>query len=178
MTTAVRTGPPSSGAKGLSFLLVPLNAPGVRRRRIRVSGLHASGSTLVTLDNVLVPAENLVGNPGSGFAMIMGNFNPERLALATQALSLARICADDARAHALRRKTFGKPLAENQVIKAKLANMERAIGSTHAWLEKLTYDVSASQHAMHDPVIGAKLALLKVQAAKVSDILLAAGSEP
>ncbi|KZV99043.1 acyl-CoA dehydrogenase [Exidia glandulosa HHB12029] len=170
MTTAVRTGAPSSGAKGLSFLLIPLKAPGVRRRRLRISGLHASGSTLVTLDNVRVPAENLLGKPGSGFAMIMANFNPERLALATNALALARICADDATAHTLRRKTFGKPLAENQTIRAKLASMERAIGSTHAWLEQLTYEVSTGQHAMQDPVVGAKLALLKVQAGKVLEL--------
>lgn len=169
MTTAVRTGPPGSGAKGISFLIIPLNAPGVKRRRVRVSGLHASGSALITMDEVRVPAENLIGEAGTGFAMIMANFNPERLALAINSVALAKVCAEDATAHALRRKTFGKPLASNQVIRAKLATMERAIESSHAWVEKLTHESSAPG-AMQDPIVGAKLALLKVHTARVLEL--------
>jgi len=172
MTTAVRTGTPESGAKGLSFLVIPLRLPGVRIRRLQTSGLNASGSALVTLDDVHVPANNLIGKPGSGFSMIMANFNNERSNLAINALALARMCADDAKAHAFRRKTFGRPLVENQLIRAKLASMERGIESTHAWLEQLTYEVQVNPQALHDPTLGAKFALLKVQAGRVSLVTL------
>lgn len=53
MTTAVRTGPPGSGAKGISVMVIDLNQPGVTRRKIENSGVNASGSTYVELEDVL-----------------------------------------------------------------------------------------------------------------------------
>jgi alkylation response protein AidB-like acyl-CoA dehydrogenase len=127
MTTAVRTRPLSSGAAGLSLLIIPLNSPGVKRRRLRVSGLHASGSTFFELNDVKVPVENLVGKEGDGFRMIMANFNPERLNLAVMSVRMARTCIEEAWKHALTRKTFGKPLMSHQVIRAKFAMVSLTI---------------------------------------------------
>lgn len=62
---AVRTGGP--GPTGLSMLVVPLlNTPGVTMRRIRVGGQSAAGTTFIELDDVKVPAENLIGQEGMG----------------------------------------------------------------------------------------------------------------
>jgi alkylation response protein AidB-like acyl-CoA dehydrogenase len=98
----------------------------VKRRRIRVSGLHASGSTFFEFDDVKVPAENLLGREGDGFHMVMANFNPERFNLAIMSIRMARTCVEEAWKHALTRKTFGKPLMSHQVIRAKFASVSLA----------------------------------------------------
>lgn len=69
MTTAVRTGGP--GASGVSVLVIPLDLPGVSRRKIKNSGFNAGESTWVTLDKVEVPVENLIGEENKGFRYLM-----------------------------------------------------------------------------------------------------------
>ena len=118
MTTAVRTSPNT-----LSVLVVPLNSPGVSRHRIPTSGTRASGTALISLNNVHVPVENLLGKEGDGLKLVMANFNPERLNLSVAAIRLSRICWSEAWSWASRRTTFGKPLIERQVIRAKFARV-------------------------------------------------------
>ncbi len=75
MLTAVRTGEPG-GKNALSALIVPLSAEGVTCRRLHNSGVSASGSTYIELDEVRVPVENLLGGPeglGKGFKMIVSS---------------------------------------------------------------------------------------------------------
>lgn len=119
MAAAVRTGSPTSGASGLSVLVIPLNNPGVKRRRIKISGLHASGSTFFEFNDVKVPAENIIGKVGDGFWMIMANFNNERFNMSIMCIRMARNAVEEAWKHALTRKTFGKPLMSHQTIRAK-----------------------------------------------------------
>ncbi|TDL19595.1 acyl-CoA dehydrogenase [Rickenella mellea] len=168
-TTAVRTG--GSGASGISVLIIPLkDTPGVSVRRMMNSGLHASGSTFIVFSDVRVPRANLIGRENGGFKIIMANFNPERLSLATGALRLARTCYSEAYAHALRRKTFGKPLMENQIIRAKFASMARHIETCYSWIEQLIFHMQNTPRAEEDPQLGARLALAKVQAGKTLEL--------
>ncbi|KLO16062.1 acyl-CoA dehydrogenase [Schizopora paradoxa] len=173
-TTAVRTGPPGSGAAGISVLIIPLkNTPGVRRSRMRNSGVSASGSTYISFNNVRVPRANLIGEENKGFAVIMSNFNPERVSIATSAIQMARTCYDEAFKHAVfRRKTFGAYLSENQIIRSKLAGMLRRIESCKAWLYQLAFEVKSrgEKVAYQDPYIGAMSALLKVEAGKTLEL--------
>jgi alkylation response protein AidB-like acyl-CoA dehydrogenase len=69
MTTAVRTGGP--GIAGVSMLVIPLDLPGVTKRKIKNSGWNAADTTWVTLENVRVPAENLLGEENAGFQILM-----------------------------------------------------------------------------------------------------------
>lgn len=69
---AVRTGGP--GPTGLSLLLVPLkNTPGITMRRLKVTGLATSGTTFIELEDVHVPAENLIGTEGMGMRFVPAN---------------------------------------------------------------------------------------------------------
>lgn len=77
MTTAVRTGGP--GAKGVSVLVVPLDLPGVSRRKIKNSGFNAGESTWVTLDDVVVPVDHLIGEENNGFRYLMASKYPASL---------------------------------------------------------------------------------------------------
>lgn len=164
ITAAVRTGGP--GAAGISLLIIPLQARGVRRRPMHNSGVGASGSTFISFEDVMVPVENLLHKENCGFEVIMSNFNAERKSIATAAIRLSRVCAEDAWRHACTRETFGRKLIENPIIRAKFVKMGRMIEPAQAFLEQLTWLIERSRKAGggdNDGVrIGGMTAMLKV----------------
>jgi acyl-CoA dehydrogenase len=81
-----------------------------------------------------VPAANLLGEEGKGFKIIMHNFNSERLTMAAGCTAAARVCLDDAMEYAKQRHTFGKPLAQHQVIRHKLVDMAQRVAASQAML--------------------------------------------
>jgi acyl-CoA dehydrogenase len=108
-TTAVRTGPDGSGAKGISLLVIPFKGnPGVTTRRIKVGGQISAGTTFIEFDEVKVPVENLVGKEGEGMKLIMQNFNHERLYIAVGATRQARVALSAAFSYCLKREAFKK----------------------------------------------------------------------
>ena len=138
ITVAVRTGEAGSkGAGGLSLLLVPGDSKGLSRTRLDKMGWLCSDTAQLHFDGVRVPARYLLGEEGSGFKAIMGNFNGERFGIAAGALGFAEACYDEALAWARQRKTFGQALVEHQVIRHKLVDMQQRIRATAAWLEQL-----------------------------------------
>lgn len=163
-TAAVRTGGAAHG--GISLLVVPLKAEGVTTRRMQNTGVHASGSTFITFDDVRVPVDNLIGKENGGFALIMSNFNPERIGLATAALRLSRVVAQDAYNYACIRHTFGKPLIEHHAIKAKIGLFGLLIEPAHAYLEQLMYIVETARLSGQEVSIGGQTALLKVMSTR------------
>lgn len=136
-TTAVRTG--AEGPAGLSLLLIEGDRPGVDRTKLDKMGWLASDTATLYFDDVRVPAENLITEEGAGFSAIVNNFNAERLDLAVQSTAFSRVCFDEAVAWARERETFGKRLADHQVIRHKLAEMDRMINASKAWLELLSW---------------------------------------
>eukprot|EP00928_Gymnodinium_smaydae_P022536 TRINITY_DN18894_c2_g1_i1.p1 TRINITY_DN18894_c2_g1~~TRINITY_DN18894_c2_g1_i1.p1 ORF type:complete len:462 (-),score=104.56 TRINITY_DN18894_c2_g1_i1:70-1455(-) len=165
-TVAVRTGPPSSGARGLSMLLVERSTPGVETRKMACQGVWASGTTFVTFTDARVPKTNLIGKLNEGFKQIMYNFNHERWALAAQAARLSRVCLEEALRFARVRKTFGKFLVEHQVIQHKLGEMGRACESAQNWLENLTYQLKMMSKDEQNVHLGGHIALLKLHTTK------------
>ncbi|KAL2848884.1 acyl-CoA dehydrogenase/oxidase [Aspergillus pseudoustus] len=163
-TAAVRTG--GAGTTGISALIIPLKARGVTCRKIENSGVSASGSTYIEFDDVQVPVTNRLGNENEGFPIIMHNFNHERLWLACTALRMARVCAEDAYRHAITRETFDKPLIENQIIRAKFAEMGRLVDSAYAWMEQLVHMSQAAKQSSTDAAMGGLFANLKVLAGR------------
>ncbi|MFX6288934.1 acyl-CoA dehydrogenase family protein, partial [Acinetobacter baumannii] len=77
----------------------------------------ASDTATLHFDECRVPAENLIGEEGHGFKIIMQNFNSERMGMAAGCTAFAHVCVDEAIAYARERKTFGKPIAQHQVIR-------------------------------------------------------------
>ncbi|KAE8166589.1 acyl-CoA dehydrogenase/oxidase [Aspergillus tamarii] len=164
-TAAVRTGGPGKG--GISLLVIPLAAPGVTRRRMYNSGVHASGSTFIELDDVRVPVDHLIGEENKGFPLIMSNFNPERLSLACASLRLARVCAEDAFHYATQRETFGAPLITRQAIQSKIFKFGLMIEPAYAFLEQLVNIIELTKDRPTDDVrIGGMTALLKVMSTR------------
>jgi acyl-CoA dehydrogenase len=155
-TTAVRTGEP--GLAGVSLLLIDLEAEGVTRTPLAKQGWWASDTAALYFDNVFVPQDRLIGPENGGFAGIMANFNGERLGMAAGAAASARVCLEEAIAWAQERRTFGKRLADHQVIRHKIAAMLQRINATTAYLEHCAYRVQNGETPVAD------LCLLKVQA--------------
>lgn len=166
MTTAVRTGGP--GIAGISLLVIPLDSPGVSIRKIFNSGQNAGGSSWVTLDNVEVPCENLIGRENNGFPLIMTNFNKERFVMCIGCNRSSRTCLSIALAYAHDRETFGQPLIANQIIRHKLTTMARYIEPHWAWLEQIAYHIKI--HGWQAVELGAKIALAKVHGGRILEM--------
>jgi acyl-CoA dehydrogenase len=155
-TTAVRTGGPGMG--GISLLLIEADRPGLSRTNLKKQGWWASDTAALYFQDVRVPATNLIGGENQGFIGIMLNFNGERLGMAAGATAYARVCLEEAVKWARERTTFGKRLADHQVIRHKIAEMMRQINATTAYLEMCAWRVQNGETPAAD------LALLKVQA--------------
>lgn len=137
ITVAVRTGGP--GPSGVSLLLVPGDTPGLTRTKLNKMGWWASDTATLHFDGCRVPIENLIGEEGQGFKLIMHNFNSERMGMAASCTAFARVCLEDAIAYAKERHTFGKPLAQHQVIRHKLVDMAQRVAASQAMLEMLAW---------------------------------------
>ncbi len=161
LTVAVRTG--GDGAAGLSFLLIESNRPGITRTRLKKMGWWMSDTASIHFDDVEVPAENLIGQENAGFAGIVTNFNMERLTMAAQAISFARVCIEDAADWARERQTFGKPLFKHQVIRHKFSEMTRRVNASTAYLDHCAWQVMNGNSPIAD------LSLLKIQATRTME---------
>ncbi|KAI0478411.1 putative acyl-CoA dehydrogenase [Xylariaceae sp. FL0804] len=162
---AVRTGPPGSGAAGLSLLLVPLKGqPGVRMRRLKVAGQVSAGTTFIELDEVRVPAANLIGAEGAGMRYVMTNFNHERLVIAAGTTRQARVALSAAMGYVLRREAFGRPLVEQPVVRHRLARAGALLESQWAWVEQFAFHLSRMPRDQADVELGGLTGLLKAQA--------------
>lgn len=161
LTTAVRTGGP--GAGGVSLLLIEMDLPGVTRTKLNKMGWWASDTAEIFFQDVKIPAENLVGAEGRGFPAIMLNFNNERLALAAGATAYARVALEEALAYAQQRHTFGKRLADHQVIRHKIAEMTRHVNASQAYLEMTAWRLAQGESPVAD------ICLLKVQATQTME---------
>jgi alkylation response protein AidB-like acyl-CoA dehydrogenase len=169
MTVLVRTKE-GAGAKGLSMLLIESESPGVKRQKMKCSGVWSSGTTLISFDNVKVPVEHLIGKENKGFKYCVSNFNHERLIICAQAVASARVCYEQAWKHAHRRKTFGKALVEHQVIRFKLGDMARLIESCQAWLENVAFQLETMHPMEANMKLSGHAALLKVQCTKALEM--------
>jgi acyl-CoA dehydrogenase len=159
ITMAVRTAE-SKGAGGISMIVVPGDAAGLSRTKLDKMGWWCSDTAHLRMDNVRVPAGNLLGEEGGGFRIIMTNFNGERLAMSAMALGFAEACYDEALDWARQRKTFGSALVERQVIRHKLVDMQMRIASTRAWLDAVTH-LADDGKLESDPDCVAQVCMLK-----------------
>lgn len=160
-TLAVRTG--GAGNKGLSLLLVDARSPGIEVRKMETQFDTCHGTTFLTLDDVRVPAHNLIGEEGRGFMYLLLNFNHERLVISVSTCRMSRLCYSESLKYAVRRKTFGKPLTEHQMIRWKLGEMLRQIEALHDYCERVAFQYKSG---VPDARLGTQCGLLKVMASK------------
>ena len=115
---------PELGSNGISAFIVEKNSPGlVIGKDEHKMGLHGSRTVQLTFENMMVPAENLLGEEGEGFKIAMANLDVGRIGIAAQALGIAEAALGAAVEYAKERQQFGKPIAAQQGIGFKLADM-------------------------------------------------------
>ena len=131
VTTAVRTG--GEGHGGISMLIIDSDSPGFSvASKLKKTGWWASDTAELAFEDCRVPAENLIGQEGAGFLMIMTNFVTERLMLAGQCVAIAELAYRESVEYAKQRHAFGKSLSGFQVVRHKLADMTTQIAAARA----------------------------------------------
>ncbi|MFG1902203.1 acyl-CoA dehydrogenase family protein [Micromonospora carbonacea] len=125
VTVTAVTGTRPDGSKELSTIIVPSGTPGftVAPGYSKV-GWTASDTHELTFDDCRVPAANLLGERGRGFAQFLRILDEGRIAIAALAVGLAQGCVDESIKYAKERQAFGQPIGNYQAIQFKIADME------------------------------------------------------
>ena len=111
-------------SEGLSSFIVDLRSPGVTRGDIHGKlGVRAGATGWINFQDVRVPAENRIGEEGEGFKVTMTAFDHGRYTVASGATGIIRAALEASVSYAKSRTTFGKPIAEHQLIQEKIAKM-------------------------------------------------------
>ena len=106
-----------------SLIVVPMDAKGITKTAINKMGMRDSDTAILTFDNVHVPYENIIGEPGMGFVYQMKQFQEERLAAAIGSLVPLTTVLDETIEYCKQRKAFGQPLINNQYLHFTLAEL-------------------------------------------------------
>ncbi len=137
VTVTARTGP-----EEISALLVPSGTPGFtvdppyEKLGWRISDTHG-----LSFDNCRVPAANLLGERGRGFAQFLATLDDGRIAISALALGLAEACLDECRRYALERHTFGAPIGSRQGVAFAISDLAVSVEAARlltyraAWLK-------------------------------------------
>jgi alkylation response protein AidB-like acyl-CoA dehydrogenase len=116
---------PDAGHAGISAFVVESDAPGFSVARLEPKmGISGSTTGELSFDDCRIPAANLLGTRGDGFKIAMRILDRSRPGVAAQALGIAQGATDYALEYAKTRETMGRPIAQHQLIQAKLADME------------------------------------------------------
>jgi len=118
----------SLGHKGLCAFIVPGDTPGIRGgKKEQKMGDRCSEVSEVIIEDVRVPAANLLGKEGDGFKIAMETLDVTRPGIGAAAVGVARRAFEEARKYSLQRIQFGKPIAANQAIQFMFAEMATKI---------------------------------------------------
>ena len=114
----------SLGHKGICCFVVDTKSKGFEAQAIHGKlGLRASDTASLFLDEVRVPAANMLGQVGDGFKIAMSALDNGRFSVAAGAVGLVQGCIDHSTKYAMERITFGKPIGEHQQVQAMIADM-------------------------------------------------------
>ncbi|HOL16370.1 MAG TPA: acyl-CoA dehydrogenase [Bacillota bacterium] len=147
----------SKGTKGISAFIVETSTPGfIIGKQEDKMGIRASKTAALTFEDCRVPKENLLGKPGEGFKIALHSLDGGRVAIAAQALGIAKCAYDRALEYAKERVQFGKPIASFQAIQMMLAEMATEIQAARmltyhaAWLkdqgERITKEAAMAKY--------------------------------
>lgn len=118
----------TKGSRGISAFIVEKDTEGlIIGKNEEKMGLHGSRTVQLTFENMRIPEENLLGKEGEGFKIAMANLDVGRIGIAAQSLGIAEAALEAATNYAKERVQFGKPIAAQQGVGFKLADMATAV---------------------------------------------------
>ncbi|RXS87017.1 acyl-CoA dehydrogenase [Streptomyces sp. TM32] len=163
VTVTAVTGRKADGSPLISSIIVPSGTPGftVGAPYSKV-GWSASDTRELSFSDVRVPAANLLGEEGRGYAQFLRILDEGRIAIAALATGLAQGCVDESVRYAKERQAFGRPIGGNQAIQFKLADMEmRAHTSRLSWRH-------AASRLVHGEPFKKEAALAKLYSSEIA----------
>ncbi len=123
---------------GISLLLVEADTPGfVRGRKLEKLGLPGQDTSELFFQDCRVPAENLLGEEGQGFKLLMQQLQQERLCIAVSSMASCRRALHDTLEYVKQRHAFGRPIAAFQNTQFKLAELASEVEIGQAFVDKL-----------------------------------------
>jgi len=124
--------------RGISLLLVDGDTPGfVRGRKLDKLGLHGQDTSEIFFQDCRVPAQNLLGQEGRGFSMLMQQLQQERLCIAVSSVASCRRALEDTIEYVKQRHAFGRPIATFQNTQFKLVELATQVEIGQAFVDKL-----------------------------------------
>lgn len=138
---------PDAGTHGISAFIVEKGWEGFTfGDHYDKMGIRSSSTAELIFDDVKVPKENLLGKEGDGFKIAMATLDGGRIGIASQALGIAQGAYENALEYAKERIQFGKPIAQQQIISFKLADMATKLRTARM----LVYSAAELKH-YHEP---------------------------
>jgi len=155
---------PDAGKRGISAFLVPTTSIGYRvSSKEKKLGQKASDTCQIVFENVEVPPDMMLGEPGEGYKIALSNLEGGRIGIGAQAVGMARAAYEAALAYAHEREAFGKPIFEHQAVAFRLADMATQI---HA--ARLMYLDAAGRYDRGEPCLQ-QASMTKVFASEMAE---------
>jgi alkylation response protein AidB-like acyl-CoA dehydrogenase len=115
---------PELGHKGLACFIVDTDQPGFQAQTIEHKmGLHASDTASISLEDVEVSDDDVLGEVGQGFKVAMSNLDSGRYSVAAGCVGICQGCVEESVNYAKEREQFGRPIASFQLVQAMIADM-------------------------------------------------------
>ncbi len=162
MVVATKTQP-ELGNKGMSIFIIDSNTLGVSTTKLDKLGWRASDTAEIAFDNVIIPAENLMGEEGKGFPYIMQHFALERLVMGINAHARAEYAIEYVIQYMSERQAFGRTIDKFQSLRHKVADMASEVEMCKA----LTY--ATTKRLNHGEYVVKEASMSKLMSTKIAD---------
>jgi butyryl-CoA dehydrogenase len=167
VTVTAKTGTRENGSPEISAIILPSGTPGfVAEPAYDKLGWHISDTHPLTFVDCRVPAENLLGGRGRGYAQFLSTLDDGRVAIAALAVGCLQACLDMSVRYAGERQTFGGPIGRKQGVAFQIADLEVMLQASRA----LTYQAAAMKDAMDKSAPGAPSVKAFKQAAAIAKL--------
>ena len=138
------------GYKGVSCFIVEKGWDGLETGKPENKlGIRASDTCELYFDNVKVPVENLIGKEGEGFTIALVILDAGRIGIASQAIGIAQASLNASVSYSRERIQFGKPIAKNQAIQFKIADMAMEIEAARLLMRQAAWKKDQKQNYGH-----------------------------
>lgn len=119
---------PSKHSRGITAFILERGWPGLTTGTIEGKmGVHASNTGWIAMDEVRVPSSHRLGEEGEGFKIAMSALDNARFGVAAGAVGIIKACLEESTKYAKERKTFGKPIADYQLVQQMIAHMQQSV---------------------------------------------------
>lgn len=136
--------------RGMSMLVMDLDAEGVSRTKLDKVGIRISDTAELAFDNVRVPKENLLGEEGKGFYYMMESLQVERLTGAIACMGLIEYALDITLQYISERMAFGKTINKFQVLRHQIADMATEMEAYKAFMYQTSYRLAKGENVVKE----------------------------